>query len=241
VETFELSCGGPAAASIHFLPLNGIGSGSDVHRADQPTPAPGSMLGAGFSVISDGYFHTMGIPLLAGREFDSRDRSGSTLVAVINWAAARMLYPNENPIGKQLMVDWNGPPQAEIIGIAADSRFEGMQAQPEPFIFLLNSQRPSLFCGLVIRTASDPLTMIAAVREAVRSVDPDQGVMETSTMEQRITDSIAQPRLQMILLGAFGVLALVLACIGIYGSWRTRSRNACERYGCVSRSAQRPA
>jgi len=101
-----------AAPSIHFLPLNGIGSGSGVYRADRPAPQPGSMLGAGFSVISDGYFHAMGIPLIAGREFDSRDRPSSTLVAVISRSAARMLYQDENPIGKQLMVSWNGPPQA---------------------------------------------------------------------------------------------------------------------------------
>lgn len=206
-----------AAASIHFLPLNGLGSGSGVYRADLPTPQPGSMPGAGFSVISDRYFQAMGIPLIAGREFDARDRVGAPLVAVINQSAARLLYPGENPIGKRLMVEWNGPPQADIVGIAADSRFEAMQAQPGPVIFLPHSQRPNLFAGLVVRTAGDPLTVIAAVREAIRTVDPEQGVMETSTMEQRITDSVAQPRLQTILLGAFGILALVLACIGIYG------------------------
>lgn len=206
-----------AAASIHWLPLNGIGSASGVSRADRPAPPPGSGTGAGFSVISDGYFHTMGIPLIAGREFDSHDRTGSRPVAVINQAAARMLYPDDNPIGKQLSVDWVGPPHAEIVGVASDARFEGIESRPEPFIFLPNLQRPSLYCGLVIRTAGDPVAMSAAVREAIRSVDPEQGVMETSTMEQRITDSVAQPRLQTILLGVFGILALVLACIGIYG------------------------
>ena len=206
-----------AAASIHWLPMNGAGSGSGVYRGDRPKPQPGSMPGAGFSIISEGYFHAMGIPLIAGREFNSRDRSGSPLVAVLNQAAARMLYPDENPLGKQLMVAWSGPPQAEIVGIAVDSRFEGIKAQPGPFIFLPNSQRPNLSCGLVVRTTGDPLRMIAAVREAIRNVDPGQGVMETSTMEQRITDSVARPRLQTILLGTFGGLALVLACIGIYG------------------------
>jgi putative ABC transport system permease protein len=92
-----------------------------------------------------------------------------------------------------------------------------MEAHPEPFIFLPNLQRPSLFTGLVIRTVSDPRTVIAAVREAIRRVDGEQGVLETSTMEQRVMDSVARPRLQTILLGAFGVLALMLACIGIYG------------------------
>ncbi len=206
-----------AAASIHFLPMNGLGSGSGVYRGDRPAPLPGTMPGAGFSVISDGYFQAMGIPLVAGREFDARDRIGAPPVAVINQAAARMLYPGENPVGKQLMVQWDFSPQAEIVGVVEDSRFEGMQTEPGPFVFLPHYQRPNLSVGLTVRTAGDLLAMMAAVRSAIRSVDPDQGVLETSTMEQRVVDSIARPRLQTILLGAFGVLALVLACIGIYG------------------------
>src|SRR5215471_7591726 len=194
------------AASIHFLPLSGtIGSGSGVYRADRPAPAPGLMPTAGFSLISDEYFRTMGIPLIAGREFDVRDRLDGPPVAIINQAAARMLYPDENPVGKQLIVAWSGPPQAEIVGIVADHRFQGLESEPGPFIFLPNSQRPSLIMGLVVRTAGDPLTMIKAIREAMHSVDPEQGVLETTTMEQRISDSVAQPRLQTILLGAFGV------------------------------------
>ena len=206
-----------AAASVHFPPMSGIGSGSDVERADRPAPPPGTGHGAGYSVISEGYFHAMGITLIAGREFDEHDRMSAPMVAMINQAAARMLYPNEDPIGKELMLDWDGPPRAQIVGVAADSRFEGMEDQPEPFVFVPNAQRPSLFCALVIRTAGDPAQMTAAVRGAMRSVDPAQGVLETSTMEQLIASSVAQPRLQTILLGSFGFLALVLACIGIYG------------------------
>jgi putative ABC transport system permease protein len=206
-----------AAASIHFLPMGGIGSGSGVFRADRPEPAAGSMPGAGFSIISDGYFQAMRIPLLAGREFDSHDRIGAPLVAIINQAAARMLYPDEDPIGKVLMVAWNGPPQAQIVGIVSDSRFEGVQAAPGPFVFLPNAQRPSLINAFVVRTSGEPVTSTSAVREAMKRVDPDQGVMETATMEQRMSSSIARPRLQTVLLGTFGFLALVLACIGIYG------------------------
>jgi putative ABC transport system permease protein len=206
-----------AAASVHFPPMGGIGSASGVYRADRPAPAPGMGHGAGYSVISDGYFRTMGIPLIAGREFDERDRMNALPVAVINQAAARLFYPGEDPIGKQLVVDWSGPPQAQIVGVATDYRFEGMEDEPEPFIFVPNAQRPSLFCGLVVRTAQDPVNMIAAVKEAMRSVDPGQGVLETSTMEQRIASSVARPRVQTILLGSFGLLALVLACLGIYG------------------------
>jgi putative ABC transport system permease protein len=175
------------------------------------------MPSAGFSVISDGYFRTMGIPLAAGREFDTRDRRGAPLVAVINQSAARELYGAENPIGKRVAVIWNGPPEAEIVGVVTDSRFQGMRADPGPFVFLPNAQRPNLFNAFVIRTGGEPLAMVAAVREAMRGIDPDQGVLETATMEQRVSNSIARPRLQTVLLGAFGGLALVLACIGIYG------------------------
>src|SRR5262249_12681595 len=90
-----------SAASIHLLPLAGVGSGSGVYRADRPAPAPGTGVGAGFSVVSDGYFRAMAIPMTAGREFEQHDRIGAPMVAVINQAAARMLYPGEDPIGKQ--------------------------------------------------------------------------------------------------------------------------------------------
>lgn len=149
--------------------------------------------------------------------------SMSTIAWALRWSPSSINPPPEcctrmkTRIGKQLVVDWDGPPEAQIVGIAADSRFEGVEAQPEPFVFLPNAQRPSMFWGLVIRTPADPGAMTAAVREAMRSVDPGQGMLETSTMDQRIANSVAQPRLQTILLGSFGVLALVLACIGIYG------------------------
>ncbi len=159
----------------------------------------------------------MRIPVIAGREFDARDRDGTPLVAVINQAAARMLYPNEDPLGKDLMVVWNGPPRAQIVGVVSDYRFEGMQVKPGPFVFQPKAHRPNLFASLVIRATGDPLTAIGAVRQAVKRVDPDQGILETTTMEKRVSDSIARPRLQAVLLGTFGALALVLACIGIYG------------------------
>ncbi|HLH39148.1 MAG TPA: ABC transporter permease, partial [Bryobacteraceae bacterium] len=206
-----------AASSIHLAPMGGVGSASGIARADRPTNAPGFGHGAGYSVISEGYFHTMGIPVLAGREFDQRDRRDAPPVAVINQSAARMLYPGEDPIGKELALDWSGPPRARIVGIVADSHFDGVASRPGPFVYLPNAQYPTLLCTLVVRTAGDPAGMLAAIRDAVRGVDPDQGILETSTMEQRMAGSVARPRLQTILLGSFGFLALVLACIGIYG------------------------
>jgi len=167
-------------------------------------------------VISSGYFQTMGIPLLAGRDFDRRDHLKSPPVALINQAAARQFYPAESPIGKRLRIWWNIP-EVEIVGVVRDMRHSDLQSKPSPCVFLANSQVPNYFAALVVRTSSDPAAMIGLVKEQIRSVDSDQGVAEVQTMEEVIADSVARPRLQTLLLGVFGAIALALACVGIYG------------------------
>jgi putative ABC transport system permease protein len=158
----------------------------------------------------------MGIPLISGRDFDARDQLKSPAVALINETAAKQFYPGEDPIGKRLKIWWNIP-EVEIIGVARDIRHAELQSKPEPCVFLANSQVPSYIASLLVRTSGDPLAMIGAVKEQIRSVDPEQGVAQVETMEDLIAASVARPKLQTLLLGAFGVIALVLACVGIYG------------------------
>src|SRR5262249_46372906 len=105
----------------------------------------------------------------------------------------------------------------EIIGVVRDIRHAELQSKPEPCVFLANSQVPSYRASLLVRTAGDPVSLIAAVKEQIRSVDPEQGVAQVETMEGLIAESVARPKLQTLLMGAFGVIALVLACVGIYG------------------------
>jgi predicted permease len=206
-----------SANSIHVLPMMGTNSGSDYNRADRPAPAPGAGTGGEVSVISDDYFHTMGIPLIAGREFDRRtDRFGKPGVAILNRAAAAMLFPGENPLGKRLSIFWSFVTNAEIVGIAENMRHDSLDTAPQPTLYVCNLQAPSLFASLVVRTRGNPMTAVAAVKEAMRQVDPDQGTAEIQSMEQMVSSSVAVPRLQTVLLGAFGALGLLLACVGIY-------------------------
>jgi putative ABC transport system permease protein len=205
-----------SASSIHLLPLTGMQSGSPYYRADRPAPPLGSMAGGDVSVVSDGYFRTMGIPLVAGRDFDTRDRLGSPGVALLNQTAARTIFPNENPIGKRLMVDWSPVTDAEVIGIAGDIRHHGLDTKADPCLFLSEAQNPSLFASLVVRTQGDPVTAVTGIRAQIRAVDPDQGTLDIRPMEEVLSDSIARPKLDLAVLGIFGLLALVLASVGIY-------------------------
>jgi putative ABC transport system permease protein len=204
-----------SASSIHSLPTKGT-SGTGYERADRPPLPPGAQTGGDVSVISSDYFHTMGIPMLAGREFDSRDHMGSPQVAIVNREAAKMLFGDENAMGKRLRLQWYLVTEPEIIGISENIRHDGLNVVPQPTVFVCNLQAPSLFTNLVVRTEGDPMAAVSAVKEAMRQVDPEQGVAEIVSMEQLLSNSIAQPRLQTILLGAFGVLGLVLACVGVY-------------------------
>jgi putative ABC transport system permease protein len=206
-----------SASSIHVLPMLGTNSGSGVNRADRPEPAPGNGTGAAFSVVSDGYFATMGIPIIAGRDFDRRvDRFGGPGVVILNRAAASTLFPGENPLGKRVRLDWTFVTNAEIVGIVENTRHDSLADAPEPTVYVGNMQAPSMFASLVVRTQSDPMTAVTAVKEAMRQVDPDQGAAEITSMEQLVSNSIAVPRLQTVLLGVFGALGLLLACVGIY-------------------------
>jgi putative ABC transport system permease protein len=141
---------------------------------------------------------------------------GSPGVAILNREAVRMLFGQEDPIGKRLQVAWAGATNVEVVGVAENIRHIGLTVEPQPTLFVCNLQAPSLFTNLVVRTAGDPMAAVSAVQAALREVDPDQGVARVMSMEQMLAGSIAGPRLQTILLSAFGVLGLVLACIGVY-------------------------
>jgi putative ABC transport system permease protein len=204
-----------SASSIHALPTSGT-SGTYYDRADRPPAPPGAMRGGDVSVISEDYFRTMGIPMIAGREFDHRDRIGSPSVVIINREAAKTMYGEENPLGKHLRVAWGGIDDPEIVGVSENIHHYGLDIAPQPTMFVCNFQAPSLFTNLVVRTEGDPMAAVSAVKDALRQVDPDQGAAAIVSMEELLSRTMAGPRLEAILLGGFGVLGLLLACIGVY-------------------------
>jgi predicted permease len=212
-----------SAGAIHFLPLSGLESGTGYRRLDRPAPPPGQGESVSVSVITPGYFHTMGIPLRAGRDLDERDGFRAPRVAVVNEALVRHAFPREDPLGKRLFVSWGYSlgreiePVFEIVGVVGNVRHGGLQAEPIPTVFLAHAQEPGFMASLVVRTAGEPLAMASSVRAEMAQVDPDQGVLSVGTMRALLEDSIARPRLQALLVGAFAALALVMACVGLYG------------------------
>ncbi len=206
-----------AASSIHLLPMTGMNSGTDYSRADRPAPPPEVPEGGEVSIVSEDYFRTMRIPIVAGREFDRHDRAGAPRVGIVNQAAAQLLFGGENPLGKRARVFWGpGPNVVEIVGVSANIRHNSLDARPDPCLFMPQAQQPSAFVSLLIRTSGEPDGLMAAVKEQIHAVAPNQGIAEIQTMQQVMADSVARPRLEMTVFGIFGLLALALACVGIY-------------------------
>jgi putative ABC transport system permease protein len=216
-----------AASAINFLPLSGWGDGTGVALEGRAPRSPGDGFSVQYRVIDADYFRAMGVALMRGRAFTERDRADAEPVVIINETMARQHWLGEEPIGKRLrpIFPATGTPWRPlssdawltIIGVARDVKEFGLGEGPAPQIYLSSLQHPSRLMRLVVRTASEPLTVAAAVERAVQAVDKDQPVTEIKTMEQFIAESVSRRRFNLWLLGIFAAIALVLAVAGIYG------------------------
>jgi putative ABC transport system permease protein len=201
-----------------------------------PHPRQGSAL---YQFVSPDYFHTMGIPLLNGRELLIADTARTPLVGVINRSMAQKYWPDENPIGSTLTASYcfvvstsKGesvkcePKELEIVGIVANVRHAGLDAPPDPELFMPYQQWPSSEMALVLRTAAQPSALIPAVKKEIWRVDPDQPITDIKTMDELVSTEAASRRFVLELIGVFAAIALVLAVVGIYGvaSYGTRQR-----------------
>jgi putative ABC transport system permease protein len=173
--------------------------------------------------VTPGYFRTMGIPILRGREFTAGDREDAPLVVLVNEAAAKQLWPNKNPIGGTVKMLNEKAPWATVIGVVKDVRSQGYQADVPPTLYFPHAQAgqsayytpPNM--NLVIKTQGDPERMAAPVRDGVRQLSPSTALSRVETMESIVATSVASRRFSTELLAGFAALALVLAAIGIYG------------------------
>jgi putative ABC transport system permease protein len=166
--------------------------------------------------ISPLWFQTMRVPLRGGRGFTDADNAQAPKVVIVNETFARNYWPNQNPIGKHVTVGkW--PEPAEVIGVAADVKNNGLEQDTQPQLYLSFPQIPWGSMNLLLRTAVPPRSLISAVRTQIASVDPDQPVMHIQTVDELMDNSRSQPRFTMLLLGSFSGAALALAVIGIYG------------------------
>jgi len=165
--------------------------------------------------ITPGYFRTMGITILKGRDFSDRDAGGGPKVIIISEALARKHFHGEDPLGKRI----NAGAEREIVGVVGDVKPRGLELEAKPQIYLPYAQKPTPapFITFTVRTESAPTGLAGAVEKEIRSLDNDLPVANVRTMEQIVASSLEQRRLTMLLLGVFACIAVALASVGVYG------------------------
>jgi putative ABC transport system permease protein len=206
-----------SVSTIDMMPMGGSGGTISFLIEGRPAPPQGEYPEANARTSSPGYFQTMRIPVLKGRDFSEHDTVNTPLVVVINETMARKYWPNEDPLGKRLLSPGNRMPPAEVIGVVGDIKHFGLDDHAEEYVYTSAIQTPGNSMFVVVRTATDPVSMTATLRKEVQSLDKELPVFDVKPMEQRITESAGSRRLVMFLLGIFAIVALLLASVGIYG------------------------
>lgn len=209
-----------SASADSWLPFTTDGAATGFQIEGRPAQAPADRPVTDVRVIEPNYFRTMGIPLLAGREFSEREATVISHVVIINETLARNYFPNEDPIGKRITIDMKEPKDevpSLIVGVAADVKQRGLDTTPNALIYWPHPELAYSFMVLVIRTDGNPLSYSGAIREQLKQMDPSLPVSDIATMEDRMADSMAQTRFSTLLLGVFAAVAITLAAIGIYG------------------------
>ncbi len=217
-----------SASGINHLPLAGDQWGISFHVQGRPLDRPGEAPVATYRVVFPGYFRTMGIPILRGRDVSETDDLRAPGAVVVNEYTASRYWPGEDPIGKRITTDdpQNHPAWLTVVGVVKNSVRGNWTSPPEEEIFLpylqnrdyvLNPAPPSAYLTLVVKTNADPSAKIPAIRAAIRSLDRNLPISVVQTMDQVVAEATGESRFYLVLLGAFASVALVLAAVGIYG------------------------
>ena len=218
-----------SAAAINHLPLAGDLWGWPFTIKGRPKPRPGDEPGGVYRIATPGYFRTMKIPLLRGRDIAETDTRSAPGVVVINEKAARSYWPGEDPIGKRISFDAGTsetPTWLTVIGIVKDAKESDWAAEPDEEVYLAAFQNRqflgapeshSSYITLVVRTTGDPAALAQALKDTVWSFDRNLPISQVLTMDAVVADANSQPRFEMLLLGIFAGVALLLAAVGIYG------------------------
>jgi predicted permease len=212
---------GIKSVSMSFLmPLAGYANQPPI-SVEGYESGPWKSLHSDWDNVGPSFFETMGIPVMLGRGIESRDTAGSPKVAVVNEAFAREAFGGRNAIGHRVRFafSWESNPEYEIVGLVQNTRLASLRRVPLPAVYTPYAQMPKLLGSLnfELRTASDPLAMVPTVRRAVHDIDPGVPIHGVRTQTQRIAETLIQERLLDRLTGFFGGLAILLACVGLYG------------------------
>jgi putative ABC transport system permease protein len=216
-----------SAGVINHLPLAGDTWGWPFWIEGEPLPPPGEGPDAVYRVVLPGYFQTMGIPIVGGRDISETDTMNNPGVVVINQKLAERYWPGQDAIGKRITMEnpRKSPSWITVVGVARNSKQEEWAARPESEVFLpylqnhnyLENSNAFSYMTLVARTTGDAADLASPIKSQIWAIDPSVTISEVQTMEEVVTRATAQPRFNLLLLAAFGGIALVLAGAGIYG------------------------
>ena len=207
-----------SVAAVTVLPMSTIGS--DFYRPywlEGARPDGFAVTQANVRMATPAYFTTLGLPLVSGREFSTRDELGAPPVIIINESLARSVWKGQDPVGRTLIVDYQGSASPrQVVGVVRDARYRGPRSDPAPEIFIPHAQNPYLVMNVVVRTTIDPGALAQTARAQALKVDPDQPVHSVTTMERLLDDTLQQDRFAMLLVALFAVAGLVTAVTGVY-------------------------
>ncbi len=219
IGRIETLPGVEAAGVTSVLPFGSNFDGRALAVEERPRPR-GQEISVDLYIATPGYLRAMQIPLQKGRSLTGQDTENAPTVALINETMARELWPGQDPLGKRIKFpgsEKNPQPWRTVVGVVKDVKQYGLDREDRMQIYLPEAQYPTSFMTLVVRTSSDPKSLISAVRNEILGADKEQAVYDIATMEQLLSDSISLRHFSMLLLLIFAVVALTLAAAGIYG------------------------
>jgi len=209
----------PGVESVAITSLVPVGGQDEIWSLEiegRPPSSPDEYISALHYRVSAGYFATLGIEMRMGREFATSDREGTVRVAVVSESFARDQFPDESPVGKRIRFG-DDDPWWEIVGVAADVQHYHLGRTSMPQVYLPFTQRPDRDVNFVIKATVPPLSLVRTARNEIQAVDPDMPVEAVRTMDQIVAEDISAPRFRTMLLTGFGLTALLLAVVGLYG------------------------
>ena len=207
-----------SVAAVTVLPMSTIGS--DFYRPywlEGARPAGNAIPQANVRMATPGYFDTLGLRLVAGREFSRQDETTAPRVIIVNESLARTAWPGQDPLGRSLILDYQGGPTARrVVGVVRDARYDGPRSSPAPEIFIPHAQNPYLVMNVVARTTIDAASLAQTARAQALKVDADQPVHSVTTMERLLDDTLQEDRFAMLFVALFAAAGLLTAVTGVY-------------------------
>jgi putative ABC transport system permease protein len=211
----------PAVKGVSIATVVPFSEGAirDGLRVEGIPPQPGEVRFIGINCVDSDYFRTMNIPIREGSAFDVRDGANAPRVVVISERLARRFWPGHSPIGKRIQSgeENSTKPWATIVGVVADTRYDWNDREDYPMVYFPYQQEPRQFSFIVVRAEGDPRVLIPPIRAGIQAVDPDQPIYEIKTLDRVISESVVGLSYVAVIMGILGLIAMVLAAMGVYG------------------------